>query len=214
MNDVMILRRGGGAKLFAAIGVEYPDGSTCTCTGKNSGKVMTAKKSPWIFQIPCADEWTVTIKNAAKSKSKTVEITHEGQCVTLVMSYDLILFNENGLADGFALDLPSITPAVDVTNYTKLRITGKITWGAYAAATVIVGLSAANGGEVGEKSWEINTDVETTAEINLSDITGEWYFTVGGGTVLEVQGRALSVGWVNPENGHGATADLYEIVFS
>lgn len=102
MNDVMILRRGGGARLFAAIGVEYPEGSTCSCTGKNSGRVLTARRSPWIFAVPEKDEWTVKISKTEDGKQvtreQTVEISKERQCVSLVMDYILVLV-EDGYAE-------------------------------------------------------------------------------------------------------------------
>ena len=98
MNDVMILRRGGGARLFAAIGVEYPEGSLCTCTGKNSGRVLTARRSPWIFAVPEKDEWTVkisrTVDGAEQYREKTLVIDREKQCMSLVMDYVLVLVEE------------------------------------------------------------------------------------------------------------------------
>lgn len=92
MNEVMIMRRGGGTKLFAAIGATYPEGYSCTCTGKNSGKVLTAKKSPWIFAIPEVGEWTVAV-NGGSNPSQTVKITTEGQVEKVNLGFSLVLFD-------------------------------------------------------------------------------------------------------------------------
>lgn len=72
----MIYVLSGGTKLFAAIGVTYPEGSTCTCT--NGTKTLKAKNTSgqWVFAIPEAGTWTVV----AGSKSKKVSINTEGQC--------------------------------------------------------------------------------------------------------------------------------------
>lgn len=99
MADAFITRRGGGSgKLFAAIGVTYPAGSTCTCT--NGSKTLKAKTTSGqcVFAIPDAGTWTVTATNDAHSKSKAVEITTEGQSVNVTLSYALVLYENGGFS--------------------------------------------------------------------------------------------------------------------
>jgi hypothetical protein len=81
---------GGGTKLFAAIGVTYPVGSTLTCT--NGTKTLTAKTTSgqWVFAVPEAGTWTVT----SGTKSKSVSITKEGQFETVNLAQEY-LFKEN-----------------------------------------------------------------------------------------------------------------------
>lgn len=89
----MIYVMGGGTgKLFATIGVTYPANSTCTCTGKNSGKVFTAKSNPWIFNVPEADEWTM-VATGGNNPSKTINITAEGQVESVTLNYSIVLFD-------------------------------------------------------------------------------------------------------------------------
>lgn len=88
-----IMLSGGGSKLFAAIGVTYPAGSTLTCT--NGTKTLTAKTTSgqWVFAIPEAGTWTVTATQGTNTKSKSVSITSEGQFESVELSYALVLFD-------------------------------------------------------------------------------------------------------------------------
>ena len=83
---------GGGTKLFAAIGVTYPAGSSCTCT--NGTKTLKAKTTSgqWVFAIPESGTWTVSCTDGTDTASKTVEITSEGQSVSVELSYLLWLY--------------------------------------------------------------------------------------------------------------------------
>ena len=216
MNEVMILRRGGGVRLFAAIGVEYQPGAACRCVGKNTKKELAAKdvSGLWIFPVPAVDDWTVIVSLNGRSREKTVSITKKNQCEKISLPFTLeLLSRENGLVEGYSLALPSISPAINVTDYSKLRIAAKRVHASYAAASVIVGLSASSGGAVGSKQWAINTDTESTVEIDLSDVSGEWFFSVDGGTELEMSGTTLLAGSYGA-SGYGARAELYDITFS
>lgn len=86
---------GGGTKLFAAIGVTYPAGSTLTCT--NGTKTLKAKTTTgqWVFAIPEAGTWTVTATDGTHSKSQDVSITGEAQFESVELSY-AVLYYENG----------------------------------------------------------------------------------------------------------------------
>lgn len=92
---VGITNSSGIGKIYAVIGVTYPSGSTCTCT--NGSKTLTAKNTSGkaIFVIPSAGTWTVKAVSGSKSTSKTVSITAEGQVETVVLAYELVLF-DNG----------------------------------------------------------------------------------------------------------------------
>lgn len=104
MGECFITRRGGGiSKAYAAIGVTYPAGSTCTCT--NGTLTLTAKDTSGkaIFVIPSAGTWTVKSVSGSKSKEKEVLITTKGQVKTVELIYELVLFN-NGVVSGYAWD--------------------------------------------------------------------------------------------------------------
>lgn len=78
---------GGGGNAFAYIGAVYPVGSTCTCT--NGVRTLTAKGTGglYVFNIPYADDWTVTATNGTYTKSETVTITNQWQDVVVEISY-------------------------------------------------------------------------------------------------------------------------------
>ena len=107
MGEAFITRRGGGIP-YAIIGVTYPSSSTCTCT--NGTRTLTAKDTAGkaLFVIPAAGTWTVKCVKGSQSASKAVKITAEGQAATVVLTYDLILF------DG--------TDNTDVTGGLKLQV--------------------------------------------------------------------------------------------
>jgi hypothetical protein len=93
-----IMLSGGGTKLFAALGVTYPAGSTVTCT--NGSKTLTAKTTSgqWVFAIPEVGTWTVTSTDGTNTKSQSVSITSEGQLETVTLSYRLYLI-KNGVVN-------------------------------------------------------------------------------------------------------------------
>ena len=210
-NEVMIMRRGGGNQ-FAVIGAEYPEGAACTCTGKNSGKVLTAKQSPWIFNIPEADKWTVAINADGKpSRKKEVEIGHRGQCEKVKLAFDFALLSkESGLDKEYPINNKAI--AVDVTGWDKLRITGKRTMYSASGYGVTVGLASTIGGAISDQKCVFNADSETTHEIDVSGIDGVWYLTTES-EVFELRGNVLFAGRPNTDV-YGADCDIYEVVFS
>ena len=100
MNDVMILRRGGGGgsgKLFAAVQVSYPIGSTCTAT--NGSKTLKANDSSGLalFSIPepkaLPETWTITATDGTNTKSVSVEITEKGQIMSVELTYRTVIFS-------------------------------------------------------------------------------------------------------------------------
>ncbi|MBQ2960812.1 MAG: hypothetical protein IJE09_06285 [Oscillospiraceae bacterium] len=95
---------GGGAKLFAAIAVTYPAGSSLTCT--KGTKTLTAKTSTgqWIFAVPEAGTWTVTVTSGSSTNSQNVDITSEGQSVNITLSLELLLF-DSSVTSGWASKL-------------------------------------------------------------------------------------------------------------
>ena len=109
----------GSGKLFAAIGVTYPAGSTVTCTNKQTGKVLTAKNASedtqWVFSIPEAGEWTVKATHGTNSKEQTVSIAKEGQFESVELSYALVIIENGTPVQGYAWNTPDAqAPAYEV----------------------------------------------------------------------------------------------------
>lgn len=184
MGDCFITRRGGGSgKLFAAIGVTYPAGSTCTCT--NGSKTLKAKTTSGqcVFPIPEAGTWIVTATDGSGTASKTVEITAEGQTEKVTLEYYLTLF-DNGeyheltggwtkisgseLVASWVCDsnlqadkvhvYAKTNNAIDVTNYKTLyaEITDKWAKNAYGVINQVYVGSATVSAEVGTVSIDIS----------------------------------------------------------
>lgn len=78
----------------ATIIITYPAGSTCKAT-HTDGTTLTAPDTSgtWSCIVPSAGTWTVTASDGTNTKSQSVEITSEGQAISLVISYDLELYN-------------------------------------------------------------------------------------------------------------------------
>ena len=77
----------------ATINVTYPAGSTCTATDGVTTLTATDTSGTWACVVPNAGTWTVTATNGTNTKSESVEITSEGQSVSVTLSYQLILFD-------------------------------------------------------------------------------------------------------------------------
>ena len=90
----MIYVLSGGQKAFAVIGVEYPAGSTCTCS--DGTKTLTLKDTggQGFFLIPYAAAWTVTATDGTNTKAQSVEITSEGQSESVELSYNTVLIRK------------------------------------------------------------------------------------------------------------------------
>ena len=84
---------GGGQKVVAAITVNYPSGSTCTCT--LGSRVLTAKDTSgrWVFGLPSTGSWVVKATDGTNTATQTVSITTEGQVESVTLSLELVLFD-------------------------------------------------------------------------------------------------------------------------
>jgi len=82
----------GSANPFAAIGVTYPAGSTCTCS--NGTITLTAGNTDgrWVFAVPAVGTWTLSCTDGTDSDSKSVSITAEGWFESVELSYNLTIF--------------------------------------------------------------------------------------------------------------------------
>lgn len=132
MKGAIMLSGGGSGKLFAAIGVTYPAGSTLTCT--NGTKTLTAKTTSgqWVFAIPEPGTWTVM----SGDRSEDIEITAEGQFETVNIASFYVFKSGSGFAEGYSLigtsyAYPSIYDwSPNITDeYIENSDGGDVTWG-------------------------------------------------------------------------------------
>ena len=81
---------GGGVSAKGFIQATYPEGSICTCS--NGTRTLKARDTSgyMMFILPSIGTWTVTATDPAdptNTDSETVEITTEGQSVSVELSY-------------------------------------------------------------------------------------------------------------------------------
>lgn len=224
MGSCFITRRGGGtSKAYAAIGVTYPAGSTCTCT--DGAKTLTLKNTSGqgLFIIPYAGTWTVTAVSGSKSTSKTVSITAEGQVATVTLSYELVLFN-NGVVSGYAWDSSKtssnfgraqvsgglinlwgytwddnisvqpgwgeigISSAIDLSDYSTLKVRLKKIDSAKGAASIQVGTTALGNNTATKK---VTLTAGTTTSLDISSITGSKYISLYAQSDTSTYGNSI-----------------------
>lgn len=170
----MIMNMNGGLSLYAVIAVTYPAGSICTCGGKaardTSGYALfPVKAGTYIVECHTVDN------SKSKSISVTVAESDKGKSISVGLSYELFLFNSGSLPSGYSLDTYAISPAVDITNYSVMSVTGKITWMNYNL-TAYVGLSETPKGEFAARAGFSNMN-ETTVDVDISALSGLYYFS-------------------------------------
>ena len=199
MGNCFITRRGGGtSKAYAAIGVTYPAGSTCTCT--DGAKTFTLKNTSGqgIFIIPYAAAWIVSCTDGTETASETVEITTEGQSAKIELSYGLLLYKygegatvefktahednssvmitSDAITTNFTSDInyqiTCITPKIDLTEFSRLSVIANCT--AVGPETDYKGILG-----VFEKTATA-TDL-VTAKNSDSIVIAKTYFTVKNG---------------------------------
>ena len=201
---------GGGSKVVASIVVNYPAGSTLTCT--LGSKVLTAKDTSgkWVFGLPSTGNWVVKAVKDSKSKSATVNITAEGQTKTVELAYQLDIFKSgSGLTSGYSVngggDVSNaniswsgdangggisvyIKPAVVLKDYTKLCVDFECSynWGGDYGMAFGVGKDAATGTMITNTSWSAkvkngaNPIARNTAQCDISKLTDSEYIKVVG----------------------------------
>lgn len=167
MGECFLVQKGSSIvsdTQFAIIAVTYPEGSTCTCTNGATTFTDSNTNGQVVFNIPSTGTWTVSctdLTNTAKTKSKSVSITAEGQYEEVKLSYQLVLIAPNtaAIADGYTLENLSImtdgtygsyitfkdgstagesgyiSPTIDLTNYNTLRVKFCLTGDAYNSAS-------------------------------------------------------------------------------
>lgn len=100
MGEAFIVRRGGGGA-FAMIFVNYPAGSTVTCTNSSGKKDISSTKTLFYVKKPSSgtsQTCVVTASLGTESDSQTITIS-EGQSQTVTLTYALVVWkNGDGLA--------------------------------------------------------------------------------------------------------------------
>lgn len=91
------ITKGGGGSAFGYIVASFPT-TAASCTCSSGGTVLETDaaglaRGQFVFEVPAAGTWTVTISNGTDTKSKSVSITADGQAEAVKLSFSLILLD-------------------------------------------------------------------------------------------------------------------------
>ena len=139
----------------ASINITYPANSTCIVTNAGGQTVAsdtntTSSTKTWTAIVSATGTYTVTATatdGSGNSKSQSVEITSDGQSVSMTLSYELVLF-DNG-------DNTAITGGWKAAGHSSPQI----------VLGNDIGIDASLPGSSGYKSWMFATN-------NLVDVRG------------------------------------------
>ena len=140
----------GGGSAFGYIVASFPT-TAASCTCSSGGTVLQADaaglaRGQFVFEVPAAGTWTVTISSGTDTKSESVSITAAGQAEAVELSFSLYLFTEGvGASEGVTFNSVRpgewtqsndfiqwstrvaignalwVTPSLDVSNYATLK---------------------------------------------------------------------------------------------
>ena len=140
-----------GTNAYAFITVTYPAGSTLTCTSGSTTLNAKTTAGSYVFCVPQAGTWTVKATSGTNTASKSVSITSRWQSESVVLSYQLVLYDGGQVVPwGVAKNSNAVvnldssgkmvttggdacehvvypTSKIDLTKYTKLYAHGVIT---------------------------------------------------------------------------------------
>jgi hypothetical protein len=77
----------------ATISVNYPSGSTCTCSDGTTTLTAPNTSGSCVFTVPNAGTWTVSCTNGTNTATTEASITSDGQSKSVELTYELYLFN-------------------------------------------------------------------------------------------------------------------------
>lgn len=137
----------GGMKIYAFIVVNYPAGSVCTCSKGSRTMTATDTSGVYVFPIPEAGSWTVSVSSTAHPApvTRTVSITSYGQSVGVTLAYTKYLLD-------YGDQKPNNTGGWVQTKVTKL-------WGEYSSAAATMnsnGMVFPSAASIMTTNWQID----------------------------------------------------------
>lgn len=137
----------GGMKIYAFIVVNYPAGSVCTCSKGSRTMTATDTSGVYVFPIPEAGSWTVSVSSTAHPTpvTRTVSITSYGQSVGVTLVYTKYLLD-------YANQYTDRTGGWVQTTVTKL-------WGEYSSAAATMnsnGMVFPSATSIMTTNWQID----------------------------------------------------------
>lgn len=203
MGDAFIVRRGGGGA-FAMILVNYPAGSTVTCTNSSGKKDISSTQILFYVKkgvVPF--DCVVTSTDGTFTATKTVSIAYEGQSETVTISYtELLYYSGNEYTDitgGWgSFEQGSLTknPAnmsysvssefdfvlasnskIDVSNHNKIKIQfGTVQYKPNGYQYFGLASSKTGAASSGFTHYAVlDTKVDNVVELDISNVNGSFY---------------------------------------
>lgn len=133
MGEAFLFGTGGGDNLknaYAIISVEYPTGSTVTCSNTATGKTYKAGNTYglWAFGVNSDGKWTVTATQNGQTAAVDVDISAQGQAMSFELSYKIPYIDNGKVVEGVEIIRSTATTTpMKITpydGYTRVEFTG------------------------------------------------------------------------------------------
>lgn len=228
MGEAFLCRRGGtpvqnAAGGYAIICVRYPALSNCSCAKGTEIYSVQNGSGTTAFAVSTSGTWTVTVSDGTHSSSGSVGITSGGEIKTIQLSYSneplvsgetALLSAGSGLASGFSLGGNAsmngnaiqesgdggfwITPAVDLSGYSRLTVSGVLLSAVNSQSRISVGSTTGKVSDLLQSpevsaTWNGFQDMESTLTVDISSLNGAYYIgSTRVGNNLRITGITLS----------------------
>lgn len=205
----------------ATINITYPAGSTCTATDGVTNLTAPDTSGVWNCVVPNAGTWTITAANGTFTATQSVSITSSGQTVSVSLSYVLMIYDRGTInssigmtTDGYTYggingkdvtfgsssiiiasddNIAGTTNAVDVTNYSTLRVTMKSgnTSNTAQPWCALCKTKTTNTDNLINRTSPNSTE-KITKKIDISSLSGSYYIVIassssnGWGTIYDI----------------------------
>ena len=196
-----------------------PEGSGCSCI--LGDKRFSVDNAPGLvaFAVPACGAWTVTISDGTRSKSGTVNILSAGDVRTITLDYTVtpptpetvtntLLSPQSGLRSDCSVNGNAsfngstiresegggfwLSPAINLTNYTTLTVSGMARVVSYGYSRISVGSTTEKVFSLAQTpecfaEWTGLPNAEYTVSINVAALTGSYYIgSTAVGNNLEI----------------------------
>ena len=203
---------GKGGNAFGYIVANFPT-TAASCTCSSGGTVLEADaaglaRGQFVFEVPAAGTWTVTISNGTDTKSESVSITAAGQAEKVTLTYwsgelydagnqytditggwirhgtgGTVTFTDDNIyletLDDYTEGAVDTTNAVDLTGFATLKVTASVTNRQYMIGQVSVYTKNAAGKETIAASASLDSSsTETVTSLDVSGLSGAYYVRI------------------------------------
>lgn len=207
---VTISKSGGSA--FGYIVASFPT-TAASCTCSSGGTVLEADEAglargQFVFEVPAAGTWIVTISNGTDTKSESVSITAAGQAEKVTLAfwngelYDAgnqytnitggwirhgnggtVTFNDDNIylatLQDYSFGTVDTTNAVDLSDFATLKVTASTTNRQYMLGKVILYTKNTAGKETIAASASLDSSsTETVTSLDVSVLSGAYYVRI------------------------------------